>query len=307
MNGFVANTDYGWYRFLRERPHLDEVNFWQPSGKRVFRAIPPGAPLLFKLKKPHYAIAGFGVFARAQVLPDWLAWECFGEGNGASDFLAMRERIQRLRRSNRVGEEKVPNVGCIVLAQPVFFPEDAWVRQPHDWKKNVVTGATYDLTRGEGLRILTECRERASALAGPSVVREASEAYGRGILVHPRLGQGTFRLAVQDAYDASCAVTGEHSLPALEAAHIRPYSLERRHDVRTGLLLRGDLHRLFDRGYVTVTPDGEFLVSGLLREDFKNGHTYYPYDRQSIRLPREAEQRPDRERLAWHAETVFLS
>jgi len=53
------------------------------------------------------------------------------------------------------------------------------------------------------------------------------------------------------------------------------------HEVSNGLLLRSDIHRLFDAGYVTVTPDYEFKVSGRLREDFNNGETYYgsPTDR----------------------------
>jgi putative restriction endonuclease len=77
--------------------------------------------------------------------------------------------------------------------------------------------------------------------------------------VRPRLGQGTFRIATIQAYERACAVTGEHSLPALEAAHIRPFAEGGTHDVSNGLLLRADLHRLFDRGYVTVTPKLEHL------------------------------------------------
>jgi putative restriction endonuclease len=40
--------------------------------------------------------------------------------------------------------------------------------------------------------------------------------------VQPRLGQGAFRLLVTDAYQRRCAVTGERTLPVLDAAHIRP-------------------------------------------------------------------------------------
>lgn len=54
-----------------------------------------------------------------------------------------------------------------------------------------------------------------------------------------------------------------------------PYAWGGEHRVNNGLLLRRDLHRLYDRGYVTVTPDYVFLVGESLREEFKNGRSYY--------------------------------
>jgi putative restriction endonuclease len=56
-------------------------------------------------------------------------------------------------------------------------------------------------------------------------------------------GQGSFRFAVEQAYQ-QCAVTKEHSIPALESAHIKPYSLGGFHEVNNGLLLRADIHKL---------------------------------------------------------------
>ena len=109
----------------------------------------------------------------------------------------------------------------------------------------------------------------------PSPVPDGAERYGAPILVQPRLGQGLFSLAVRDAYVGACAVTGEHSSPVLEAAHIVPYGRGGEHRVDNGLLLRSDLHRLFDRGYVTVTPDYVFRVGERLREEFHNGRSYY--------------------------------
>ena len=52
-----------------------------------------------------------------------------------------------------------------------------------------------------------------------------------------------------------------------------------------GLLLRSDLHRLYDRGYVTVTPDYVFRVGDSLRDDFKNGRSYYGLDGQKVGYP----------------------
>ena len=119
MRGCIANTDYDWYEFLRRQPDLSEVNFCQPSGSRAFKAIPPGAPLLFRLKSPHNAIGGFGCFALHRILPAWLAWESFGVANGAPD---------------PTGDYQI---GCLMITDPIFLGPDEWVRQPVDWKRPI--------------------------------------------------------------------------------------------------------------------------------------------------------------------------
>ncbi len=63
MRLFVAVTDNDWFRFLRARPHLDEVDFWQPSGHGRFRALEMGGLFLFKLHSPEDFIVGGGYFA----------------------------------------------------------------------------------------------------------------------------------------------------------------------------------------------------------------------------------------------------
>ena len=82
-------------------------------------------------------------------------------------------------------------------------------------------------------------------------------------------------MAVTDAYRRAGAVTQEH--PVLEAAHIGPYAQGGMHEVNNGLLLRSDLHRLFDLGDVTVTPDLHLEVSGRLRGNSRMAGTYYPF------------------------------
>ena len=95
-NGYIGLTDPQWYSFLLDKPRLDEVNFWQPHGNRVFRALKPGELFFFKLRAPFKAIAGFGFFQRYESLPAWLAWDCFNDMNGAADFESMIKRINIL-------------------------------------------------------------------------------------------------------------------------------------------------------------------------------------------------------------------
>lgn len=308
QRGYVALTDPDWYAYLSAHPHVDEVNFWQPHGNRVFRAIDPGAPFFFKLRAPYKKIAGFGFFERFESLPAWLAWESFGEMNGAPDFESMVDRIVRLRGGGdvRTGDFQI---GCIMITAPVFFDRDEWVEAPSDWARSgIQQGKTYPLDSGEGNRLFRECLERA--LHGDRYwnverVEESTPRYGAPIEVRPRLGQGLFSLAVRDAYGNACAVTREHSAPVLEAAHIVPYGRGGEHRVDNGLLLRSDLHRLYDRGYVTVTPDYQFVVGESLRDDFNNGHSYYSLSGRGILLPNEPELRPNRDYLDWHQHSVF--
>ncbi|MHB8877795.1 MAG: HNH endonuclease [Myxococcaceae bacterium] len=304
MRGYVATTDFEWFTFLRDRQPLDEVNFWQPSA-HGFNA-PPGTPFFFKLKAPHNAIGGFGIFARYEAATPRLAWEAFGEKNGAASFDQMRSRIEGYART---GARSGHRVGCIMVAQPVFFADPDWVEQPRDWKRNVVSGAGYDLAQGEGLRIWESCRAHASydMRAPPLQLPQAAEKerFGAPQFVAPRLGQGTFRVAVTAAYGGACAVSGEHSLPVLEAAHIRPYGDDGSHSVTNGLLLRADIHRLFDKGYVTVTPAGHFLVSQRLAQEWENGKAYYALDGKLVSVPSKRADKPDAALLRWHNDTVF--
>lgn len=303
MKGYVAITDSDWFSFLRDHGPWPEVNFWQPSGGRAFRAIPPGAPVIFKLKAPHNRIVGFGWFLRHVVSEDWLAWATFDRANGAPDFAVMRSLITRNRHAHSA-QAGPARIGCLMLGEPVFFPPAGAIPEPADWKPNIVSGKTYDLTTGEGARIWQACRERAGLMV-PSEAGDHGDRYGAPSVVLPRLGQGSFRMAVTEAYGGACAVTNEHSLPALEAAHIRPYGDGGEHATSNGLLMRSDLHRLFDRGYLTITPQHVLRVSRALRADYSNGATYYPMDGHGIHIPASPADRPDPALLEWHGDEVF--
>src|SRR2546430_11424132 len=90
--------------------------------------------------------------------------------------------------------------------------------------------------------------------------------YGDPHLIRPRLGQGAFRVLVTDIYRRRCAVTQERTLPALEAAHIRPYGDGGTHEARNGLLLRRGIPSLFAAGPVTGTPQLRVEGSPRIRE-----------------------------------------
>jgi putative restriction endonuclease len=311
MHGTVAITDFGWYEFLLQQPNLDEVNFWTPSASHTFHAEPT-SPFFFKLKaKYHHAICGYGHFFKFERLPDSMAWGWFGPRNGCPTFEVMRERIETIRqRFGYRGHGPANEIGCILIVQPVFFAKDDCVTGPRDWPERNLRHMRYDLAEGEGRRIWDECLLRTTARPPVGVLSEgeaAPDRYGAPVIVHPRLGQGTFRVAVMDAYHKACAVTGEHSVPALDASHIRPFGKGGPNEIRNGLLLRADLHRLFDQGPLTVTADLHLEVSPRLRTDYRNGRSYYPLHGSPIAVPDTPDERPASEFVRWHNENVFLA
>jgi len=302
INLVVAVTDGDWFSHLARIPGLTEANFWAPSDS-TFKALKPGELFLFKLRAPHDAIVGGGVFTHSNSLPCSLAWEAFRESNGATSAQEMRARIAKYRRV-AVDDRSDFAIGCRILTQPFFLAEPDWIPVPASWSKNTVTFKTYNTGDREGLALWEAVQARLAPRPAFSVT-EPHARFGEPQLIRPRLGQGAFRIVVTDLYERRCAVSRERTLPALEAAHIRPYSEGGEHEARNGLLLRRDIHSLFDAGYVTVTPSLHFEVSRRIREEFDNGKPYFKLHGEQIIVPSHPNQRPDAAALRWDNDQCF--
>jgi putative restriction endonuclease len=312
MRLFVAVTDYDWFKVHAAKSIVEEVNFWQPSAESAFKALLPGEPLLFKLHSPRNFISGGGFFAKFLQLPLSIAWDAFGQGNGVYTLEEGRKRISKYRRVPITPHED-PNIGCIVLAEPFFFPEDLWIPVPSDFSLNIVRGKGYDTEERAGhdlwalvVERLARCSAYRNDESAETSVLIQSSRFGKPVAVLPRLGQGGFRVLVTCAYDRRCAFTQERTLPVLEAAHIKPYSVGGQHQLSNGLLLRSDLHKLFDLGYVTVDPASrQIVVSRRIKEEFENGREYYALHGRSLRGPNDPVAVPSLANLTFHAESVF--
>jgi putative restriction endonuclease len=311
MQAYIGVTDFDWFNLLRKIPQLDEVNFWQPGGNQEFKALKPGELFVFKLKYPLNKIVGYGIFAFSNLLPLSLAWDSFGNKNGANSLTEMRRMIGKLK-PQKFSLETDYTIGCILLEQPFFFPETEWISAPSDWSPNIVQGKTYDLSVEPGRSLWNQLQANKLLLSfkqeevTSSGISEDQGRYGEPNITFPRLGQGSFRVLVTEAYERRCAVTNERTLPALDAAHIKPFSESGLHVVSNGILLRCDLHALFDKGYVTITPGMKFEVSRKIKEEYENGRDYYRLQGTLLRLPANPANRPSHEYVKWHNDNKYL-
>lgn len=323
---YVGITDYDWFNLHASKPFVEEVNFWRPSPQASFKALQPGEMFLFKLHAPRNFIVGGGFFTRFLPLPLSLAWAAFGEANGARSLGEVRARISKYRKRPITPIED-PYIGCILLNEPFFFAESDWIPSPADFKGPTQVGKSYDAEAGTGLMLRREVSARLAAIAehrsspplremslpgavasptvfGPATLNTIDPPrYGAPTLVAPRLGQGTFRALVTDAYNYRCAITRERTLPVLQAAHIRPFAEGGPHELSNGLLLRSDLHTLFDQHYITVEPiKRSLIVSRRIREQFENGRDYYAFNGHNLQEPVNKTAVPSIDNLTFHFE-----
>ncbi|MGW5880296.1 HNH endonuclease [Nocardiopsis terrae] len=311
-------TDRAWAEFLAQRPHLKEINFWRPSSDKAFKRIGLGDLFLFKTRYPHNRIVGGAVFSGFTQAPLSEAWAAFGEGNGRSSLEELREALNRYRVKEgnpaiRVDED--PPIGCVMLRDPVFF-EEATFAPPADFASNLVQGKGYDdISDPAHAGYFTPIAEQVLAGGEDVPLEEGSEnsetwahhgpTRGPFRPVRQRLGQEAFKLKLLDAYQGRCAVTGGDVRPTLEAAHIHPVADGGLHRLDNGLLLRADVHKLFDSGYLTITPKLTVQVSPGLYKHSPAADEYTSLAGRSISVPQRRADRPHREALAWHAERVF--
>lgn len=108
-----------------------------------------------------------------------------------------------------------------------------------------------------------------------------------------RQGQGAFRETLLQAYCGRCAVTGEAVRGVLDAAHIDPYLGPHSNSTDNGLLLRTDLHALFDLGQLALEPKSRrvMLHPALLSSGYGSLHGL------PLAEPAQPQQRPAQDRL----------
>lgn len=292
MKMYVGVTDFDWFNFLKDR-QFTEVNFWKPSKQR-FTALQPNDLFLFKLHYPENCIVGGGFFVKYSLLPSNFAWSVFEEKNGCASSFELNQAVAKYKYEEMMQDQI--QIGCIILTDVFYFEKDDWIPAPKDFSKNIVSGKSYTSETLEGAILYQQINNRLMTKR----ILAYGERYSESMTKH-RLGQGAFRISVTDAYQRRCAVSGERTLPVLQAAHIIPFSEGGEHSVNNGILLRSDIHTLYDLGYITIDPQLRVNVSHKLREDFGNGIDYYKFHGAKLVItPELLQDRPSCAALMWH-------
>lgn len=115
-----------------------------------------------------------------------------------------------------------------------------------------------------------------------------------------RRGQPQFRKELLKAYQGRCAITACSLQQVLEAAHIHPYLGDATNVVSNGLLLRADVHTLFDLGLLWINPvDLRIEISEVLRDS-----EYVSIEGRSLYIPENEAERPSRPALEFRFNTI---
>ena len=138
---------------------------------------------------------------------------------------------------------------------------------------------------------------KQSGLEGFEASRMRERAWQQ---VTQRRGQSRFRTMLLDAYDNRCAVTRINEPMVLEAAHIEPYSGAASNVAENGLLLKSDIHKLFDRGVLVIKPDFTTMIAPSLQ----NG-SFAIHDGQRIRVPEREAYKPSPKLLEKHMDAAM--
>ncbi len=312
---YVGNTDNKWFDFLSQRAPWEEVNFWKPTPA-TFKAIDEGGIFAFRLKSPRALIGGYGILASAINVPIQFAWDGLGQANGCASLGELVDAITKYRGGRDITPQSL--FGCRVLIDPIFFPEDQWFPVPRDWSDNIVSGKTYSTDSDHGRELYNRLMERTTVVRHLEKDRFGAfgfgssaqapmlgpvpelERFGKPSLIQPRLGQQSFRIKIASIYNFSCALSDTRVLPALDAAHLKPYTSGGTHAPQNGIFLRKDIHSVFDSGYATFDTDFRFVVSERVKTDFNNGSEYRRLHGAKLRLPSANHLWPSQENLEWH-------
>lgn len=260
----IAVTDATWFEYQRSHGFIDGVNFWTPSQNRP-KQLSKGDYFVFKLAGPGDRIGGYGTFVEYKYQSLDATWNEFGRKNGADSKAEFINTLTRFPSSDKV------NCGCLVLKDVVYFEETVNRVKAGIVKKPAQLYAYENAPFPFG--------NLQPSQTGFSLVQNATKTMTMQICAD-RTGQGAFHTAVSKAYKGRCCITGETTPELLQAAHIQDYINVQSHHIQNGLLLRIDIHKLFDSGLLYIDQSYHVHISPLVKTP-----EYVKLDGKSISLP----------------------
>lgn len=176
--------------------------------------------------------------------------------------------------------------------------EFVWLKSGSPADSQSAVGKLLQKARQEATQKTTQ---KAGQKTGPTQapleakdLEDARKRIAKSLIV--REGQPEFRKALLQAYDNCCAISGCDAIQALEAAHIYPYRGKQTNVTSNGLLLRADLHRLFDLGLIAINS---ITMTVMVAPPLANS-TYQNLQGKKLRSPNDPDDAPDKKLLDHH-------
>lgn len=292
-NAIVALTDYNWYNCLRDYSNINIVNFWTPTPWNI-KNLKVGGYVFFLLKARFgRKICGYGEFIRYENSTVSTAWNTFGKQNGVDSLEEFNDRIRKYTNKNsNSGFKGIEHIiGCVILENLVFFDLNN-LKETRDFGW-VIPNQVVKFKSVDYNGIPTFIANEPSDF---TLIKDKVKY--RNTTSKERVGQSKFRNDIMNAYGKKCCITGETTSEILEAAHIQEYISEESNHIQNGLLLRADLHKLFDAGLITINDEYKIQVSRFL-----DSSNYQSLDGKKINLPDTG--LPSLEALKWHNTNLF--
>jgi hypothetical protein len=288
----IAKGMWALPRELTEYEKIDEENCWSLFSRM--------ARIYYSEKKEIYSERSGLNYLITEITNDFvkIVWSQLRNGSHKFAKINPKHVISSIKKINaaggKVGVGSLINVISIETTVVELHPELSFSRD-----YSFIQSRKKDSSSVMGFKI-DENIEDLIEVFNPSSVESARSFMTRSIMI--RQGQPKFRADLIRAYSGRCAVTGTDAVQALEAAHIIPYAEGGINKINNGLILRSDIHSLFDRGLVGVEPDDYSVIMS----DVLINTSYSDYERLRIRLPKEKKDRPDPDALWSHLETHDL-
>ena len=296
MARVYASTSPRWLEFHRLQ-NSQRVCFWQPT---------PAYPEKLEFGDRWYfcrrgskQIDGYGTFAFWEKFTIREAWNNFGEDNGCES----EDELLRLIVEATPAEHEIDlnsEIGCVVLVEVAYFGKVIDLNKVGLRPLNVRFEYLDDEDPIEsfllGLGVQGDV-ERGFRLCDEAEVKRSEK------FLKDRTGQAAFRKTLREVYGDNCALSGSNPPVVLDAAHIQPYANDASNHVENGLLLRADLHRLFDAGVFYVD---ENLVTRFDENFIRENRNYFRYERVRLTfadIP-DIRVRPSKAALKYHRDNV---
>lgn len=232
------------------------VDDWHLSSG--YRSMRPGDLIWIVDTAPPKAIVAVGEAIEVYRKPS---------GNWSVDLMWLQHLVSRLK------DDPIPKSSYGQTAQTVNRANSRTSRILDDWLAD-----GFSARKPRVKDVIPDDRRR--------VLREIAQ----------RRGQAAFRAELLTIYNERCAITGSRCVEVLEAAHVVPYADGGSTSWRNGVLLRSDIHTLFDLHLITIDERGRVRLSPQL-----TSNEYRQYHGMKAKLPRNPKQRPTKAALRAHA------